>query len=225
MATSSGGFWGSGLGRWLVSGKNIAGLVLAAAAVAAELVFGLGPLWPAIVAGSYAVGALVVPRSRVQLSLGVGEGASVDELQRQLKVLDRAQGNGRLDPDLRAELATVSQKLRDIVGRWRELDGAPDQQHTVQQMIGDYLPTSLQSYLDLPRSYATSSRAAGQRTAHDELLDQLQLLDRESGRIRDAVFARTVDALDDQGRFLREKFRRSSLDLGPSDGGAGPAAS
>ena len=38
-------------------------------------------------------------------------------------------------------------------------------------MIGDYLPTSLQSYLDLPRGYATAPAAAGKHSPHDELLD------------------------------------------------------
>jgi len=219
VATSKEPFWAGGFGRWLSSGKNLAGLGLAACAVGAELVFGLGPLWPAIVVGAYGVGALVVPSPRVQLALGIGSSASAEELEKQLKVLDKAQTNKRLDDDLRGVLGAVSANLHDIVERWGELASAPDQQHTVAQMIGDYLPTSLQSYLDLPRSYATAApaaaaAAAGRRSPHDELLDQLRLLQDESGKIRDAVFARTVDALDDQGRFLREKFRKSSLDLG-----------
>lgn len=221
MATSS-GFWGGPVGRWLESTKNIVGLVLAALAVGAQLVFGLGPFWPVIVVAAYLVGALLAPRSRVDLSLGIGAGASAADLQAQLKVLTRTTSGGRLDDDLKAELAKVLQNLQDIVSRWGELDAAPDQQHTVQQMIGDYLPTSVQTYLNLPRSYAISSRVEGKKTAHDELLDQLKLLETESGRVRDAVYARTVDALTDQGRFLREKFHRSSLDL-PA-GGSTPAA-
>ena len=218
MATSS--FWHGRVGRWLASTKNIAGCVLGGAAIVAELLIGLGPFWPFVVVAAYAVGALVAPRDRIDLRLGLGENASSEELQQQLKVLRRSLGGeaSRLDADAEAEVTKILQSLDDIVSRWPELAGAPDQQHTVEQMIGDYLPTSLTGYLNLPRTYALSARVAGRKTAHDELMDQLKILEAESGRIRDAVYSREVDALSDQSRFLRQKFARSSLDLG--DGSA-----
>jgi len=58
VATNS-RFWSSAPGRWLGSSKNILGSVLGAAAIGAQLFFGLGPLWPLVVAASYGVGALV----------------------------------------------------------------------------------------------------------------------------------------------------------------------
>src|SRR5471032_1794343 len=94
-------------------------------------------------------------------------------------------------------------------------------------MIGDYLPTSLQGYLNLPRTYALSARVAGRKTAHDELMDQLNILDTESKRIRQAVYSREVEALSDQSRFLRAKFAHSTLDIGDgssTDGDAGDDA-
>ena len=57
------------------------------------------------------------------------------------------------------------------------------------------------------------NRLVGSLTFPD-LLEQLGILSAESGRIRDAVYARNLDALTDQGRFLRDKFHRSELDLG-----------
>lgn len=213
MATSS--FWHGRFGRWLSSTKNIAGCLLAGAAIVLQLLVGLGPLWPLIVVVAYVVGALVAPRDRVELALGLDESASVEQLQDQLKVLQRSLNGeaSRLDADAEAEVTKILTSLDDIVARWTDLAGAPDQQHTVEQMIGDYLPTSLQAYLNLPRTYALSARVAGRKTAHDELMDQLQILDTESARIRDAVYSREVDALSDQSRFLRQKFARSSLDL------------
>jgi hypothetical protein len=139
-----------------------------------------------------------------------------------IKVLRRSLSGeaSRLDGDAEGEVTKILQSLDDIVARWPDLAGAPDQQHTVEQMIGDYLPTSLQGYLNLPRTYALSARVAGRKTAHDELMDQLNILDTEGARIRDAVYSREVEALSDQSRFLRQKFARSSLDIGdgtPSD--------
>ncbi len=215
MATSSGSFWRSAAGRWLGSSKNILGSVLGAGAVAAQLVVGLGPLWPLIVAASYGVGALVAPRDRVDLRLGVGAGASAADLSEQLRLLRRSmKGEARrLPDDANAILLRILDALDEIVARWGELASSPDQTHVVEQMVLDYLPTSVQTYLNLPRTYALQNRVDGRKTAHEELLEQLTILETESTRIRAAVYARDVDALSDQSRFLRDKFGRSDLEL------------
>lgn len=214
MATSS-RFWGSAAGRWLGSGKNILGSVLAGGAIAAQLFLGLGPLWPLIVVASYGVGALVAPRERVDLRLGLGAGASAEDLQAQLKVFRRAMKGeaSRLTDDANAILGKILDALDEIVARWDDLASAPDQRHVVEQMIIDYLPTSIQKFLNLPRTFALASRVEGQKTAHDELIEQLTILEKESDRIRTALYSRDLDALGDQGRFLREKFGRSDLQL------------
>ncbi|CAN5288707.1 hypothetical protein BH11ACT4_BH11ACT4_21990 [soil metagenome] len=215
MATSSGSFWRSAVGRWLGSTKNILGSVLAVGAIAAQLVFGLGPLWPLVIVASYGVGALVAPRDRVDLRLGLGAGASAEELQAQLKVFRRAMKGeaSRLTDDANAILAKILDALDEIVARWDDLASAPDQRHVVEQMIIDYLPTSIQKFLNLPRTFALTSRVAGQKSAHDELIEQLTILEKESDRIRTALYSRDLDALGDQGRFLREKFGKSDLQL------------
>ena len=216
MAISSGGgFWRTVPGRWLGSSKNILGSVLAAGAIGAQLVFGLGALWPAVVAASYLVGALVAPRDRVDLRLGIGAGASADDLKAQLKVLRRAmKGEARrLEDDANTILTRILGALDEIVARWDDLASAPDQRHVVERMVLDYLPTSIQTYVNLPRTFALQSRVEGKKTAHDELIEQLGILDKESDRIRTAVYTRDVDALSDQSRFLREKFGKSALEL------------
>lgn len=214
MATSN-GFWSSLTGRWLGSSKNILGSVLGAAAIGAQLLFGLGPLWPLVVVASYGVGALVAPRERVDLRLGLGAGASAADLSKQLAVFRRAMKGeaSRLEDDANAILGHILDALDEIVARWDDLAAAPDQMHVVEQMITDYLPTSIQKYLNLPRTFALTSRVEGKKSAHDELIDQLTILQKESDRIRTALYSRDLDALGDQGRFLREKFGKSALDI------------
>ncbi len=216
MATSSpGSFWRSAPGRWLGSSKNILGSVLAAGAIGAQLVLGLGPLWPLVVVASYGVGALVAPRDRVDLRLGIGAGASAEDLAAQLKVFRRSMKGeaSRLTDDANAILTRILDALDEIVARWDDLAAAPDQRHVVEQMILDYLPTSIQTFLNLPRTFALSTRVEGRKSAHDELIEQLGILEKESDSIRTAVYSRDLDALGDQGRFLREKFGRSDLQL------------
>jgi hypothetical protein len=64
---------------------------------------------------------------------------------------------------------------------------------------------------------------AGKKSAHDELLDQLALLDAEAMKIRAAVYSKDLDALGDQSRFLQDKFGTSSLDLPDSPPDSPPA--
>lgn len=215
MATSNGGFWQTGIGRWFTSYKNITGTVLAGLAVVAELLFGLGPLWPLIIVASYAVGALLAPRERVDLRLGLGDSPSADDLNAQLGVLRRSLTGsaGRLDDDANAIMQRILGTLGDIVAHWDDLATAPDQAHVVVKMITDYLPTSVENYLNLPRTFALSSRVAGKKSAHDELIEQLNILDKASDKIRDAVYAKQVQTLTDQTTFLKDKFTPSSLDL------------
>ena len=214
MATSN-GFWGTRAGRWLGSSKNILGSALGALALGAQFFFGLGVLWPLIVVASYGVGALIAPRDQVDLRLGLGAGASAEQLTDQLKVFRRAMKGeaSKLDADANAILSHILDTLDEIVARWGDLAAAPDQAHVVEQMITDYLPTSIQKYLNLPRTFALQSRVEGKKSAHDELIDQLAILQTEGDRIRTALYSRDLEALGDQGRFLREKFSRSDLQL------------
>ena len=215
MATSSGGFWSSRAGRWLESGKNIVGSVLAVGAIALEVTIGLGTYWPVIVVASYGVGALLWPRDRLNLTLAIGQTASADDLRAQLSNLRKTVStqSSRLGADVVKSVGGLLDILDEIVTKWDDLLVAPEQSHVVQQMVVDYLPTSLQTYLNIPATFALSARVAGKQSAHDELLDQLALLTREATKIRAAVYAKDLDALGDQSRFLQQKFGKSTLDL------------
>ena len=216
MATSNGGgFWSSRLGRWLESGKNIVGSVLAVIAIILEVTVGLGAFWPVIVVAAYGVGALLWPRDRLNLTLALGESASQDDLKAQMGSLRKTMNaqSGRLGTDVVKPLGDLLDVLDEIVSKWDDLLVAPDQSHVVQQMVVDYLPTSLQTYLNIPATYALTARVAGKKSAHDELLDQLTLLMTEATKIRTAVYSKDLDALGDQSRFLQDKFGKSSLDL------------
>jgi hypothetical protein len=216
VATSSGvGFWSSRAGRWLESGKNIVGCLLAVIAIVLEVTVGLGAFWPVIVVAAYVVGALVWPRDRLNLTLALGESASADDLHAQMLALRKTMTtqSGRLGPDVVTPLGALLDILDEIVTKWDDLLVAPEQSHVVQQMIVDYVPTSLQTYLNIPATYALTARVAGKKSAHDELLDQLSLLTTEAEKIRAAVYTKDLDALGDQSRFLQDKFGTSSLDL------------
>lgn len=211
MATSDGGR----VGRYLGSTKNIVGSLLGVTAVGAHLAVGLGSLWPVAVAGCYAIGALVAPPEKVRLHIA-GAGDQVAALQHDLTALgEKVQASrSRLDDDVAAAVGQILALLRSVLDRAEVLATSPDHLFVVSRTIRDYLPTSLESYLNLPRTYALQSRVAGRRTAHDELMAQLALLQTQLGKVSQAVHAGDEQALVDQGRFLQEKFGPSELDLG-----------
>jgi hypothetical protein len=205
------------LGRaaaWAGTTKNLAGSALAGAGICAQLLMGLGPFWPAVIVGLYAAGALLAPPEKVDFTGALGSGTDLRKLREDLAALERSllPNRSRLGQDACTKVDNITGLLADILERGEALRGASQQLNVVESTIRDYLPTSLETYLNLPRTYAMTSRQAGRKSAHEELLAQLDILAREAGKILDAVVENDSSALANQGRFLEDKFRSSSFD-------------
>jgi hypothetical protein len=84
---------------------------------------------------------------------------------------------------------------------------------SVQRMLTDYLPTSLDAYLRLPPDYARSHRNPDGRTAAEELDLQLGLLHGAAVESADAIYRDDALRLQVQSIFLQDKFGKSELDL------------
>jgi hypothetical protein len=197
---------------WVGTTKNLTGLGLAGAGqVLAELLLGLSPFWP----GLYAAGALLAPPEKVHFAGALGSGTDLGHLKEDLAALDRRllPNRARLGQDACTKVDTITGLLSDILDRGDALAGSSQHLSVLESTILDYLPTSLETYLNLPLTYAMSSRAAGKKSAHEELLGQLDILTREAGKILDAVVENDSSALANQGRFLEDRFRTSSLDI------------
>lgn len=84
---------------------------------------------------------------------------------------------------------------------------------SVHAIATDYLPTSINTYVRLPREFAESQRNPGGLTAAEELELALRLL---RDKVKEAANSlHHVDALrlQQQSAFLRDKFGNSELDL------------
>ncbi|MBO3747776.1 hypothetical protein J5X84_16985 [Streptosporangiaceae bacterium NEAU-GS5] len=194
------------------STKNIVGCVLALVGVVLTFLGVAGPYWPVVVAGLYGVGALLAPPDRVRLVVSHAE-VETRQLRADLDALVAKVTEPRFPADVVTKVSGLAGVLRDILARAEALTASPDQLHVVSQAIRDYLPTSLEAYANLPRAYALTRRGERERSAHDELISQLDLLDTGLGKIADAVYRGDEQALADQGRFLRDRFGGSALDL------------
>ncbi|MFI6795872.1 hypothetical protein [Streptosporangium canum] len=198
---------------YLGSTRNIVGCGLALLGALGHFLGLAGALWPVVVAGLYGVGALLTPPDRIRLTVSHAEVETTllrADLETLLRGVDRSQ---RFPGDVRARLGGLADVLGGVLGRAEVLTASPDHLHIVSQTIRDYLPASLEAYANLPRIYALSRRAGRERSAHEELLAQLDLLDAKLREVAEAVHRGDEQALRDQGRFLRERFGGSALDV------------
>lgn len=203
--------------RYLASTKNISGCVGALGGLA---LFFTGivapPLWPAVVAGLYGIGALVAPPERsVDLRSDVDQkdvGRSLDRLLRQI--------HGKVPTDIERKVQGIAETIRGILPRSGHLAPGSQELFILQRTVADYLPTSLESFMNLPRTYAAIHPLKGTKTAQQVLSDQLDLLQQQMDEVADATARSDADRLLAQGRFLEERFGRSDLSISSGPGGS-----
>ena len=83
----------------------------------------------------------------------------------------------------------------------------------VRATLTDYLPTTLDTFLALPKDFAGTHRNRAGRTPSEELVEQLGLLESGVVEYSQSIYAGDAQQLSNQGRFLQTKFGRTDLDL------------
>jgi len=196
--------------RYATSTKNITGCVLAIGGPALA-VFGVisPPLGLALAPALYAIGAVAAPaRKSVHLVAGI----DASDVERSLGEIERRIA-GRVPVDVVDTVARIARTIRDTLPRAHALGAGSPGQFVLVQCALDYLPSALQTYLDLPRAYADHHVVSDGKTARRLLTEQLALLDRQINEIAEAVNRADTDKLLANGRFLAEKFAKGPFDI------------
>ena len=205
MATSS----GQRLLRYLYSNKNLVGSAGGLAGLALYFTGLVGDLWPVVVGGLYGVGALATPPTRTfDLHSGLDPGnlnRAMAEQERRLR--------GRVPDDVLAAVGRVHGQVREVLERRHALPPGSHDAFVVERTALDYVPTALESYLNLPRGYANRVPVSNGRTPRQILLDQLALLESKLGEVIEAIAKGDTDRLLAHGRFLEDAFAPSELDV------------
>jgi hypothetical protein len=197
--------------RYLYSRKNIAGSLLALVGLVLFFAGILGVLWPVIVVGLYVIGVLVTPGAKeIDLRTGFDPNDVKHALDTQVRII-----TGKVPPEVMAKVLKIRQTIFGILPRAGNLAPGSPELFIVERTATDYLPTSLQAYLNLPRAYATLHPVQGGKTPKVVLLDQLTLLENKMNEVADDVHRNDADRLLANGRFLEERFGRSPLSLKP----------
>jgi hypothetical protein len=205
-----------GLEAYLYSKRNIVGSALAIVGLALHFVgIVAGPLWLPITIGLYAIGALLVPAERgLELRLGAAQDAA--EIRSGLERLLRSL-KGRVADDLYQKTVSIQGSiLATLTAEGSPGDAADPNVYLIRQTALTYLPDAFQTYLRMPRVVAERRPVAGGRTPHDVFLEQLDLMDHRLADVADDIARHDSDKLLANGRFLAEKFGRSTLQIDDS---------
>lgn len=186
---------------------NIAGSALGLAGLVLFFAGIIGPGWPWIVAGLYALGALLAwqltPR---RMHLEIARVANAEALLAQLdELIGRVMK--RLPKDAVEVLLSLRDTLAALLPRLADSQVFSREAHSVEQTVRDYLPATLENYLRLPAVFARMHGLAGGKTAHVMLLEQLQLLDERMKAMLHDALAEDARAVAENGLFLRQKFQ------------------
>jgi hypothetical protein len=211
--------------RWFYGAPNLVGAAGAVAVTGAFVVGVLsGPLVAPLVIGAYVLGAVATPRPKGlaaggnSAALGTGSSLNIPALEQELQDIVVEAGS-RLPNDLAQRVDAIAQTITEMLPL---VQGASDREQlfVIERTVTDYLPTSLDNYLRLPRTYATTHTVADGKTPAALLADQLDLINEKMAEISTALASDDAGKLLSQGRFLEERFGRgdSSLSLPHSQG-------
>jgi hypothetical protein len=195
--------------KYLYSTKNIVGSLLALVGLVLFFTGVVGALWPVIVVGLYLIGVLVMPGTA---TIDLRSGFDPDDIR---KALDHEVHvvSGRVPAEVFAKVQSIQQIILGILPRSGDLPPGSPELFVVERTATDYLPTALESYLNLPRAYATLHPVQDGKTPKQVLMDQLTLLESKMSEVAEDVHRNDTDRLLANGRFLEERFGRSALSL------------
>lgn len=194
-------------------GKSNLGFMLVMVGLALLFVGHIGVLWPVVLIALYLSWVMRTPPPK---PIEAPSGSHPDDVR---KALDQEIGavSGRVPSDILAKVQRIRQIILDILPRAAALPPGSPELFVVERTATEYLPTALESYLNLPRAYATQQRVQDAKTPTQVLMDQLALLESKMNEIADHVHRIDADRLLANGRFLEERFGRSALTVDGSD--------
>ncbi|PPK70632.1 hypothetical protein V5P93_000487 [Actinokineospora auranticolor] len=192
--------------RYFGSTKNLAGSALGLVGVVLHLAGAVGGLWPVVVVGLYLVGALGAPPEKVHLGVDPDAEASrlradLNELVGKVKAASTRMPEGSVD-----RLERIAEVLRSMLDRPRALADDPESTHGATRLIRVDVPLAVETYLNLPWWFAVAKKVnSSTPSAAEELLTQLELLEKDAEAVSGRFFADDLRKQSDHTRYLRDR--------------------
>lgn len=204
---------------FVYSTPNIVGAALALAALVPHLLLevltarGGFALWFIIVLGLYALGyiaswSLQSPKTELRLS----QRRTADEIRRELDLLV-SKVRKRVGSDVLAKVESIRDSTLDVLPQIVEGGAGNYDLFTVRQTALDYLPETLEAYLELPPTLARVHPIRNGKTAKQILLEQLTLIDDTMKDVVINIHQQDANQLLANQRFLEDRLRRDEFAL------------
>ncbi len=197
---------------FLTSTRHLVGVGLALLGLAAHFLGWLGAWWLPIVLGLYLLGVLLTPagtRPDRQLAQETSADELGDELNRFVRGL-----RGKVPPELLSRTQNIALQLQALLPRLGALEAQGDPNaFTVRQIVTDYLPGTFRNYLNMPPALRSQASARLGKSPDAVVAEQLDLLGSTLERVGADTVKGDADAMQANGRFLKEKFGKPDLEL------------
>ena len=185
----------------LYSSSNIAGCALALLGPVLLFAGFIGKGWLPVTAGLYVVGWLLArcsPASERQIEANLSAQQTHDQLDRVI-----AGARPYLSAEMQTHVTSIRSSVSEVLPRLLADRGQGDELFTVRETVLSYLPETLANYAALPKVFRTRHVFANGRTASDQLIEQLALLDKKLREVVVNAAASDAQALLANGRFLQ----------------------
>ncbi len=203
--------------KFIYSDNNLAGTALAVfmgMPISFLLVFLLATPWALflffIIPALYGVGYLVMPPASPQALLRASNEATVEEVQESLEKLI-SDIRGKVAPEILHQVESIKTSITDILPYIMDMNSIDHNIHVIRQTALDYLPETLENYLNLPKAYANLHPVKDGKTAKQLLIEQLNLLDERMKDVATDLASHNTQQLIAHGRFLEDKFYKTDL--------------
>jgi hypothetical protein len=115
----------------------------------------------------------------------------------------------RAGADTLTTLQRIEEKLAFLIGHSdSSVEPFDFKPFEVRKIAFDYLPDTINNYLQLPTQLARTERLRDGRSAEQALQEQLHLLDHALADLTRSYFDRDAESLLIHGRFIKDKFTR-----------------
>jgi len=194
---------------FLYSNPNIVGSTLG---ILGLLLFFSGVIerfWFFIVLGLYGIGVLATPQSPTY-ELRLQSQLTADEIRQELENLVRSIRKVA-SKDILAKVESIKDAILEILPKIVDLSSSDYDIYTIRQTALEYLPETLENYLNLPPAFRKLHPVKAGKTPKQLLLEQLDLLDQEMEEIVQDFYRNDTQRLTAHGRFLEQKFKKTDL--------------
>jgi len=115
--------------------------------------------------------------------------------------------------DIRGRVERIQESILGTLPYIADVASSNHTVYVVRQIALEYLPQTLENYLNLPPQFANMEPLKEGKTARELLLEQLDLLNQEMQEVVTQFHRQDAEKLMVHGRFLDEKFGRHSDSL------------